>query len=809
MGNDLIRMSGMNSGLDTESIINALTANTKLKATKQERNVLKYEATQEAYRDIISKLQNVKNKYFDILNKDTYLSGSSMWNKYKSTIYDASGEEAVKSGITVATSVNSQPGEYKVTVKSTAKQAKIEGKSLSSNAKIKAADIAEGEKYSMTVNVGGTEKTIEFTGGADDDATIDSINAALEKAFGESNQSVGDDESNADRYKGMVYVEKNAAGTDFEFVSRAGKAMTISGTSEMSSSASLDFTNAKSGTTAFQFQIDGETFNVNMQTISHDYFDDAINDGVIDTSTGSDRSRGELITFLSDKHTAAGDAVTSEDIEKEADELLEKYSDVTQLYVMTKQSYDGYQAAFDPDGTPDYSAESMVDHFTKTALNNTIGALETQTGVKFNLNYDNETDKVDITTTTGAKFSMTIKDTSDNSAQTLDAPSAATTHAISQVNNTTKLSDIGATADADGKYTFKINDTEFSFDGDVTVNEMMKKVNASDAGVKMTFSSLENKFTVTSNKYGVDSSVTLSDTGSGDLLSTIGLAGQSMTAGENLVVEINGNTYQNDANNIEIDGTTFSVSNNAKVDEEFSIEVGKDTSAIKDVIKGFIEEYNKLVEDVYKYLDEKPEKDYYFLTDTDKDDLDLSEKQEEKWEEKSKKGLLYHDSITSSVMSGLRTALMGSVEGLDGNTFNLTSMGLKTSSDYNKHGVFAAIDEDKLDYAIENNLDDIQKLFTDSENGIMSKFQKALDLGIGTTGTDKGSLIRKAGLSSGSTATNNELYNAIKRAKTQMNSLNKRYETEQNRLWKKYSNMEALLGQLNSQQSSFSSYFMQ
>ena len=57
----MIRMSGMNSGLDTESIINALTANTKLKATKQERNVLKYEATQEAYRDIISKMQNIKN----------------------------------------------------------------------------------------------------------------------------------------------------------------------------------------------------------------------------------------------------------------------------------------------------------------------------------------------------------------------------------------------------------------------------------------------------------------------------------------------------------------------------------------------------------------------------------------------------------------------------------------------------------------------------------------------------------------------------------------------------------------------------
>ena len=114
-----------------------------------------------------------------------------------------------------------------------------------------------------------------------------------------------------------------------------------------------------------------------------------------------------------------------------------------------------------------------------------------------------------------------------------------------------------------------------------------------------------------------------------------------------------------------------------------------------------------------------------------------------------------------------------------------------------------------LEKAIQNNFDDIQKLFSDSENGIMKKFSAALDSGIGSTGKDKGSLIRKAGLATGSSATDNEIYNAIKRTKTRITSLNTRYENEQNRLWKKYSAMEAMLGDLNSQQSSFSSYFMQ
>ena len=154
MANDMIRMSGMNSGLDTESIINALTANTKLKATKQERNVLKYEATQEAYRDVISKMQNVKNKYFDILNKDSYIAGNSMWNKYASKVYNSTGAEAVMSGITVQTTINSNPGEYKVNVNKTAKQAQLKGNSLGGNAKIDASKLEEGKEYGITVTVG-------------------------------------------------------------------------------------------------------------------------------------------------------------------------------------------------------------------------------------------------------------------------------------------------------------------------------------------------------------------------------------------------------------------------------------------------------------------------------------------------------------------------------------------------------------------------------------------------------------------------------------------------------------------------------
>ena len=356
-------MSGMNSGLDTESIINALTANTKLKATKQERNVLKYEATQEAYRDVISKMQNVKNKYFDILNKDSYIAGNSMWNKYASKVYNSTGAEAVMSGISVQTTINSNPGEYKVNVNKTAKQAQLKGNSLGGNAKIDASKLEEGKEYGITVTVGDVEKNIKFEGGADAAASIKNINDALEKAFGESNDSVGDSGN-----EGMVYV-KAEGGSDLSFVSRAGKGITISGTGEMKSENSLDLSNVKSGTNTLSFQVGDKTLNVSFQTLAHDFFDSAVQNGIIDTENGTvvkitdTDEEGNNIRFTKATELAKqnlGEGATEEQIDEEAANIRAGWSEAVQLYQSVTDdlkesvrydSFKNWKAAAESDGT--------------------------------------------------------------------------------------------------------------------------------------------------------------------------------------------------------------------------------------------------------------------------------------------------------------------------------------------------------------------------------------------------------------------------------------------------------------------------
>lgn len=992
MPNNTLRMSGMNSGLDTESIINALTANSKLKITKQNRQLLKYKATQEAYQDIISKMQALKSKYFNLTNPKSNLSGSSMWSQYATTTKVNGAEQAI-SGFSATTTVDSVAGNYDIKVKTTAKQATMKGANLSSAAKLDFGSLTEGETYGITLSVGGETKNLTFTAGATAEDTIREMNNQLREIYGDSNASQADPTQN-----GLVYVDANG-----QFISREGKGISLSGAGKMENSSSLDLSKLASGNNSIAVQVGDEVINISFQTLGSDYFtpekDENGNDLPLseekqalydqikkdyveskkyesyenwkdiatdedkdlifqdafkeaerkqaqkymnkfantkegkalwnakyeefkqEVSAGFDPAMDERYENYVNSHPttpasredweareklldwelqafelAQGGAPVDSDNEyyngfknyyydhdisdsldektiAKRDTALANYVDVEyQKYVdglgegETAQDKDAWKAdqlaaggefaenyaaiekkyntytGFQLDETTwravsyneyesykevnkdamkqietdykDVADSVIIDHYNKSSLNNSIGAAETKSGVKLNIEIADDLQSATITATREVKTenedgttSTTTENvdfavsSSKNNASDLGVTQATTS--ISQISNSTTLGELNLPADEKGNYSFTINGVSFSFSEDTTVKDMMRKVNASEAGVKMSYSSLENSFTLTSNNYGVDAKIDIDSDAQG-FLAGIGLTPANFEQGANLEVEVNGKLLESGGNSVTVDGTTFSFAGVAE-GTEFTVGVEKDYSAITDTIKSFVEEYNKLIEDVYKLLDEKPDKDYYFLADADKEDLDLSDKQEEKWEEKAKLGILYHDSTISGAMTKLRTALMGTVEAADGKTISLSAIGIKTSSDYKDHGKLI-LDEDTLKSSIVEYGEDIMRLFSDKEDGLMKKFSDALEYAVGTTG-DKGTLINKAGAKTGTSATDNFIYNQMKRITSRIKTLEKRYENEQNRLWKKYSSMETSLGVFNSQSATLSSYF--
>ena len=381
------------------------------------------------------------------------------------------------------------------------------------------------------------------------------------------------------------------------------------------------------------------------------------------------------------------------------------------------------------------------------------------------------------------------------------------TGTASRVSTTSTLDELGIEPDAKGKYTFSINGMSFSFSGDTTISDMMKQINASTAGVKMSYSTLNNQFTFTANEYGTGVEIDLQD-GNG-VLAALGFVEDPNTGelgtfegGTNTELWINDEYVETSSNSYTMDGTTFTFTQAAE-GQEFTNEVTRDYSKAMDAIKSFVEDYNKLIEDIYGYVDEEPNKDYYFLTDDDIDEMGLSESQQNKWEKMAQKGVLYRDSTLTDIMSKLRTVLYNSVDAADGKKVGLYTLGITTSSDYSNHGKLIFDDTVDFEAMFEQYADEITELFTNSETGIASQFEKIIDNATRTTGAagERGTLVDKAGVSGTSSATSNTIYNKIKSLQDMIATLQARYDQQQDRYWKIYGNMETMLGNLNSQTS--------
>ena len=76
------------------------------------------------------------------------------------------------------------------------------------------------------------------------------------------------------------------------------------------------------------------------------------------------------------------------------------------------------------------------------------------------------------------------------------------------------------TADADGNYKININGVDFTFDSSTTVSSMISEINGSDAGVKLSFSSVSQSFELETKDTGASAEINMYQT-SGNLLNSL------------------------------------------------------------------------------------------------------------------------------------------------------------------------------------------------------------------------------------------------------------------------------------------------
>lgn len=350
-----------------------------------------------------------------------------------------------------------------------------------------------------------------------------------------------------------------------------------------------------------------------------------------------------------------------------------------------------------------------------------------------------------------------------------------------------------------GTYSFSINGENFSFDSSASLSSVMSKINSSDAGVTITYSSVTDRFTMTAKSSGAGDNIQISDK-SGNLMSALGLtesSGAVSTAGVNAILSVNGQTIIRSSNTFEVDGAKLTLNNTSE--EAINITMTSDASSLKDTIKTFVEDYNAMVDLMNGLVKEKSYSDYEPLSDEQKEEM--SESEIKSWEEKSKSGILKGDSLLRSISSKLHSVMTG----LSVNGFSLYSMGI-TSAGYTENGKLQ-IDEAKLQTALETRGSEIRELFT-STDGIGNKLNDVINGATKTSGVkgSRGSLVEAAGVANTTSATENGIYDQIERSNKTLKTLQTRLTAEERRLWNKFTAMESAINSLNTQGSIISQF---
>ena len=270
--------------------------------------------------------------------------------------------------------------------------------------------------------------------------------------------------------------------------------------------------------------------------------------------------------------------------------------------------------------------------------------------------------------------------------------------------------------------------------------------------------------------------------------------------GRDAVIDLNGVEYTSSKNTFEINGMTITVQQ--EISEEITLTTAEDTDEIFNMIKNFFTEYNKLINEMDGLYNADSSKGYEPLLSEEKQGLADSEIEE--WEKKIKDSLLRRDSTLRNVTDAMKNALMQGAT-VNGKKMYLSDFGINTLGYFNaadnEKGAYH-IDGDKDDPAVANNDDKLRAMIA-SDPATVQKFFAGLSKNLYDTLTDKMKAVKDT--SSAFTVYNDKTMekeykdytDRIKKEETKLNALIDNW-------YKKFSAMETAMAKLQSKNNAVS-----
>lgn len=784
-------ISGLASGMDTEAMINNSISGYKSKITSLQQKMTKMQWKQDAYRSLITQMNNITSKYTSYTSS-TNLFSSSFFTKAVNTV--ANGANAAAVSATGRSSSNVAINRIKQLAEAASYTVGTSGlvsegsatESIKWNDKVETSNV-EG---SISIKYGGgkTGKGSTFTLRFDESEvykTPEEFAKAINEKLKEKNISSSGGAQSADNYieakvqdgkvvledkKGNYFAITSVSGGMSNFFEK-GEAETIEG------STNRGFTSK-----AISVEQEDGTWTSGNKLVD-------------DSKTTAEYLKGKSLNVTLDGKTKT---IKLDDIFNS-----DKYTSATD------------KSAGFAEALQDKLGQEFGTGKIKVSAEN--GALKIQgpSGNGSTLKIAGDSDVVNEALGLGkGGFSNTLQ-TGWTLGKVLGDDNAIWRNAKGEDGEDIKVADIS------------INGKNFTFKSTDTVKDLMDKINADkEAGVEIKYSSMTGNFAITAKETGAASRVDIS----GDLgeklfgkvengKSTI--AGATYKGGQDAVfnVTINGENMDltRSSNTVDLDGmsvtlkNTFGYTEDGKVDnsaEKITFTTNSDSDKIVDAVKAFVEDYNKLVTDLHnayrtEALKNSSGNSYEPLTD---DDLSsMSESAIKAYEDKAKTGILFGDQDLSTLYSKLTE----SVQGFGELGATLRSIGLEVS--FSNGLSTLTLDEDALRTALDNDPDKVKNAFTQtkangaSQDGLMAGLKSTLEMYGSTSIANPGILVNKSGseLSSYSLS-HNQMQEQLDAMQEEIEKWQDKMSDRVDYYTNKFTQLEMLINQMNSQSSMLS-----
>lgn len=789
-------IAGLVSGMDTDTLIDGMTASTRAKIAKQKQNRTLLEWKTEAYQSVSTKLIDFADKYTSY-SSSTNLYSESFFGKNQIT---TSGTNSKYVSVTGSTSSTAN-----ITIDAV--------KQLANVASFTTSDALSNNFIETDIINFGDEASCNIAG------------KTLSIKYGSSTYTVTMPEKDG----GGVYTSSSEIATALQSaLSNVELNNPIDGRTKLSdvltvtdNAGTLEFSHNASDTSGNSLSITGG------------------DSGLMDT-LGISGDYGSIVDQVISGSLSAISAVDTSELSTTAS-FEERMLNKTITF-----SYNGLSKTIKFDDSTKLNSTDFAGYF-QTKLDSAFG--------NGRISVTNDAGAIKLSTTTpdgSADTSSVLKIVNASTGLLGDSGVFGIKSGTSnKVNLNTAIEDSGLKgADNIGlvdntDYTIRINGKDITInyqEGETTLADVISAINNSDAGVRISYLENSDKLSVVSTQDGASGDVVFGDTSTGELNDLEKLLFGKKDANGDIIAssnELNGTKIDGQdaivlidydgeggadpteiirgTNTFSIDGLSISVSGEFGYDsegnvidgEEVTLSAQVDSDKIVDAVKSMIDDYNTMVDYMNSTVSEKRNRDYPPLTDEQKEEMTDSEI--EAWEEKAKAGMLFADSDLTSLTNDLRYVFFDN--GSD--ALSLEDMGITVSSDWEDNGKIT-FDESKFRAALSENSEAVQEKFTaeigaaDSygikTGGIMAKMKEITDKYAKTTGAVKGIFIQIAGHSkSPASLLQNSLLTQINDINDTIDSLQDKLETEQERYQSQFTQLEELVQQMNTQSSYLSS----